>query len=103
MSAVPRGAPDLFAAPARLRFIRTDRWHEVSDCGRYTVSKADMGEAFEREHGVRFRYDAWRRGKDGSKIPANLGCFNSAAEAEVRCQAHLEGRYTPPKSEIYQP
>lgn len=92
---VPRGAPDLFAAPAQLRFVRADRWHELSDCNRYAVSKALIS-------GVP-RYDAWRRGKDGSKIPTNLGSFDSAAEAEARCQAHLEGRYEPPKGEVYRP
>lgn len=93
-SVVPRGTPDIFDAPA-LRFVRADRWHELSDCNRYAVSKALIS-------GVP-RYDAWRRGKDGSKIPTNLGSFDSAAEAEARCQAHLEGRYVPPKGEVYRP
>lgn len=92
---VPRGAPDLFAAPAQLRFVRADRWHELSDCNRYAVSKALVG-------GVP-RYDAWRRGENRMGIPQNLGCFDSAAEAEARCQAHLEGRYVPPKGEVYRP
>lgn len=93
-SVVPRGTPDIFDAPA-LRFVRADRWHELSDCNRYAVSKALVD-------GVP-RYDAWRRGENRMGIPQNLGCFDSAAEAEARCQAHLEGRYVPPKGEVYRP
>jgi hypothetical protein len=96
MSAVPRETPgDLFAAPALLRFTQADRWHLLSDCSRYAVSKALV-------NGVP-RYDAWRRGADGSKIPTNLGCFDSAGDAEDRCQAHLEGRYVVPKGEVWKP
>ena len=36
------------------------------------------------------------RSDDGSKIPQNLGCFDTAEEARERCQAHAEGRYQPP-------
>lgn len=97
---VPRGTPeDLFASPVQLRFERHDRWHEMSDCQRYAVSKAGMGPTFR----VPFRYDAWRRGSDGSKIPQNLGCFDTAEEARERCQAHAEGRYQPPGGEVYRP
>lgn len=100
MSAVPRETPgDLFAAPALLRFARHDRWHELSDCGRYAVSAAKMGDTFR----VPFRFDAWKRGADGSKIPQNLGSFDTAEEARERCQAHLEGRYVVPKAEVWKP
>ena len=77
VSAVPRGTSSLFDSPVLLRFERHDRWHEMSGCQRYAVSKAGMGPTFR----VPFRYDAWRRGSDGSKIPQNLGCFDTAEEA----------------------
>lgn len=97
---VSRGTPaDLFEAPALLRFHRHERWYELSDCQRYSVSKAGMGPTFR----VPFRYDAWRRGSDGSKIPTNLGSFDTPEDARDRCQAHLEGRYVVPKGEVYRP
>ena len=96
---VSRGTPDIFDAPVVLRFERHDRWHEMSDCQRYAVSEAGMGPTFR----VPFRYDAWRRGEDGSKVPTNLGSFDTAEEARARCQAHLEGRYVVPKGEVWKP
>lgn len=109
---VPRGTPDIFDAPVVLRFVvdPKDRWHRPSDCGRYAISKADLGEAFERAHGYREVYDAWRRGKDGSVVPQNLGSFPIRRDrqaafdaARERCQAHLEGRYTVPRAEVWKP
>lgn len=88
-------ARDLFAAPIVLSFHQADRWHRLSDCNRYAVSKALV-------NGTP-RYDAWRRGKDGSVIPTNLGCFDTALEAETRCQAHADGRYAVPKGEVWKP
>jgi hypothetical protein len=93
---------DLFDT-GELEFRTADRWCRISLCERYTVSKADMGEAFEREHGTRFRYTAWRRGLDrdgkpsGRAIPQMLGCFDSAAEAEDDCRKDSRARQAQPQ------
>lgn len=89
MNAASPGTPDLFSAgPADLQFHQADRWYRLSACERYSVSKADMGPGAP----VRHRYTAWRRGRDGSKIPTMLGCFDSGREAEDACRDHLQGR-----------
>lgn len=106
----PEPSPDLFAAPAVLRFVPGDRWHSLSDCGRYAISRADLGAAFAAAHDYRLTFDAWRRGTDGAKVPINLGSFpvtdtEAAAfrTAEARCQAHADGLYVPAKGEVWKP
>lgn len=60
--------------------LQMDRYHQESDCGRYTVDGADMGPMFT----PRFRFTAWKRGRP----PENLGCCNSADLAKQLCEDH---------------
>jgi hypothetical protein len=90
-------APDLFAG--LLEWRQGDRWHRITVCEAYSVSKADMGP----DAPVRFRYSAWLRGKGKFGIPTHLGCFDHPNDAEALCAAHYRGEHIHTPGQVIDP
>lgn len=65
-----------------MNWLQMDRYHQESDCGRYTVDRACIDRTSDGKPVV--RYTAWARGKPSE----NLGCCNDAETAKGLCEAH---------------
>jgi ribosomal protein L31E len=55
-----------------------DRYHLVSDCGRYTVAKVVLDKTVV--------YEAWERGKPPQRIGARLSAEDAKALAEAQAR-----------------
>jgi hypothetical protein len=66
-----------------MNFTRVSDWHEISDCGAYTVSAARVQD--------RFKFQAWKLAAEKGKTATLLGTFDEVALARQRCQEHREG------------
>lgn len=65
-----------------MNFTRASDWHQVSECGRYTVAAG-------RVNGV-FNYTAHCVADKDNGSAGLLGAYRTAEEARARCQWHAE-------------
>lgn len=62
-----------------MKFTRAGQWHEISDCGVYTVAATRTGD--------KFKFQGWMLGKP-SKF---LGTFDAPEPARECCRKHRDG------------
>lgn len=71
-----------------MNWLKHSDWAIVSDCGRYSVSKARSG-----TNGERVAYTPWLRGTKGrdGRPPQQIGPdVATAAEARAVCERHAQ-------------
>lgn len=66
-----------------LKWRRADAYHLASECGRFTVTRVQLGQ--------RLIYEAWRLADEVS-YACQLGGFATSDEAKARCEIEARGR-----------
>lgn len=66
-----------------MTFTRMGQWHEISDCGAYTVAASRVCDTF--------KFQAWKLVPEKGKAAALLGTFDDAEGARKCCREHREG------------
>ncbi len=66
-----------------MTFTRMGQWHELSDCGAYTVAASRVSDAF--------KFQAWKLAAEKGKTASLLGTFDDAVSARQCCRDHREG------------
>lgn len=63
-----------------MTFTRMTEWHEISDCGGYTVCAARVMD--------KYKFQAWKLAPVKGQTAALLGTFSDAPEARKCCEQH---------------
>jgi hypothetical protein len=67
-----------------VRFDRVGQWHEISECGAYTVAASRVGD--------RFKFQAWKLAAEKGKSATLLATRDDAEAARQACRDHKDGR-----------
>lgn len=67
-----------------MRFNRVGAWHEISECGAYTVAAVRVND--------RYKFEAWKLVPEKGKTALSLGVFDDAEAARNACREHKAGK-----------